>query len=91
MASYARDPRKLLGAEDKQLSIIHISGSCQQCGTPLETCWDNAHVRAQAIGGIGQLDEMRAQCPKCKLASLLVMSHRVSLFTGSYVDQSILA
>ena len=67
MASYGRDRRRRLTTEEMRLLYARANGLCQECGVELDANWHGAHLAAYATGGATQLDEMRAQCPKCNL------------------------
>lgn len=67
MASYGRDRHRRLTTEEMRLLYARADGLCQDCGTPLDVNWHGAHMAAYSTGGATQLDQMRAQCPKCNL------------------------
>lgn len=66
-APYGRDPRRRLSVEERQLLYARANGLCEDCGTELAADWHGAHGSAWITGGATQLDQMRAQCPKCNL------------------------
>lgn len=67
MATYGKDRRRRLSTDENRLRYARAGGLCQDCGATLSADWHGAHMAAYVAGGATQVEQMRAQCPKCNL------------------------
>ena len=59
--------RRLFNQQQKQALYWMAEGRCENCGIPLPNNWHADHIQPHAEGGLTDVSNGQALCPKCNL------------------------